>query len=415
MRRRLFSIIAALLLALVHAPCSRVCWKAYLILCIAIALLWLRGSWICDAIVYSDRIMVCNWTPGPEISIYAGGGGIGFHYYDFGAPFCTDPRWRYRRSTAPESGWWLHYRTWTSGSNRIESGFVPLWPLFIPALVSLLPRCFFETRRSRRRALGLCVECGYDLRATPDRCPECGTLIRHAEGVAGEIAEQRIMSKTRLHPIRRLVLWALRALPAFVAGAMLINRYGLPSNARTKCARHAVPLGMVAYEGNPDRARALLTRQIYRDIGTNAGMTAAGYQPECLRGYWPEWSTPPHEAGVLFLHKLRAASDDAEAVVLVTVRLALGGEDDLNIDAYALPVDGSPEWIVEGKTYAFSKSGAANLAPGVQLRHARFLVGQASSDDPSRFTIEYEVEGIRGVLEGRFRGGLDVAVGSKVP
>jgi len=57
---------------------------------------------------------------------------------------------------------------------------VPLWLLFfstgLPACTGIR-RMLMSRRWYRRRSSNLCASCGYDVRATPDCCPECGTKV----------------------------------------------------------------------------------------------------------------------------------------------------------------------------------------------------------------------------------------------
>jgi hypothetical protein len=61
-----------------------------------------------------------------------------------------------------------------SGTYDFPNASVPHW--FVALVTTLLPatRLYLIRRRRRQKRAGLCPACGYDLRATPDRCPECG-------------------------------------------------------------------------------------------------------------------------------------------------------------------------------------------------------------------------------------------------
>jgi hypothetical protein len=81
--------------------------------------------------------------------------------------------WSFRRETSTTNGYsekagWLDIR---------------LWLLTTPMAVACAVFSWIAIRyrlQSMRFAAGLCAVCGYDLRMSPDRCPECGVIAAPA-------------------------------------------------------------------------------------------------------------------------------------------------------------------------------------------------------------------------------------------
>jgi hypothetical protein len=105
-------------------------------------------------------------TAGPPVWSY---GRLGENHVGWEAPDRTF--WERRGFAQWNSGWSAsfadsHDRNWGA----------PVWPAVL--LFALPPLLWTRRliRRLRAHGQGRCAACGYDLRATPDRCPECGVV-----------------------------------------------------------------------------------------------------------------------------------------------------------------------------------------------------------------------------------------------
>jgi hypothetical protein len=113
-------------------------------------------------------------------------------------------------STAPKRRWSpmisldrtnLQTGQWRHGGRLI----IVIWSgYWLPALAaSALPALWVFRRLRRRRRLegNLCLNCGYDLRATPACCPECGTTAPEAPSTDRAADEARADPDYRDHVV----------------------------------------------------------------------------------------------------------------------------------------------------------------------------------------------------------------------
>lgn len=168
------------------------CSALSVLACVLTCAIWVRSHWAADEVKYGwSRGVGWAWTPKDylEVGVFLGDCSgqqadfYGLHHEpspinrpinSFGFMEIDPPD---RLITAQWGGFaWYSIRGNRTG-NLYAEAVAPFWS--IAAVAALLPFTWVLLRmRDRRHGRpGLCPSCGYDLRATPERCPECGIGI----------------------------------------------------------------------------------------------------------------------------------------------------------------------------------------------------------------------------------------------
>ncbi len=186
-----------------------------LLVCIAACALWLRGYFIGDAI-YVNLPQFGDPLADNTVSIRSGRGGVAVSVQRWAAwesgtrrPSRNElhPRRVVRATFSPfypyalnrtifkRFGFELSRVSETPGANSVGSGMIDQFNFVAPAgviaaIAAILPvwwvRRWRRDKARGRAAARFCVVCSYDLRATPERCPECGTVPAAAVPHSGQ-------------------------------------------------------------------------------------------------------------------------------------------------------------------------------------------------------------------------------------
>ena len=156
---------------------SKILSALSLLLCVAVGVLWVRAQRQYDSIMYrgSDRFYAFGMRPG----------GIHFGTQPSRPLRQTPFGWQWK--SEPLAGLtfadtWQHrflglkLERYEAGDELVLSYYLVPYP-YPMILFGISPALWLWNRRRFGQvvASGLCPTCGYDLRATPERCPECGT------------------------------------------------------------------------------------------------------------------------------------------------------------------------------------------------------------------------------------------------
>ena len=153
------------------------------VLCVGGVGLWVRSYWVEDKVerTTGDKMMDQQWVTSEWGEMYVGTMRHGWHYLGLRPP---EPGIHHEsfpasaRSADALPGF-LGFGKLPDDLVRPEAHFIIVMPdWFLTGLFAAMPAAYLirRVRRRRKPLPGYCQTCGYDLRATPDRCPECGTV-----------------------------------------------------------------------------------------------------------------------------------------------------------------------------------------------------------------------------------------------